>query len=346
MQVRRTNSNMSPTGAGGNNGQNVRRKAWDLLDRQREASPSSGQSILRVPLVAWGEVDWAIPVQHLASGRRAPAASPQQPSKGVGLVRRIFGASLCVLASLTFTAGCGKELVLQAEFGPEESVARRQTVFIDDQQGGHVRDVRVEGGMRIARLAVDEPSLAERLRVGTVRVPSERGWVELVTSAAGPDARRLENGEFVPRASKVAVAVRQAWSSPVLVGSVAGVTAFLLLALVFKRAGRAVLVLAVALPLAALTAWAATPPLAPLVDSWYGAVSTRSATTAQAGGAVRPRSSGAAEALRSCERSLVEVVKCRPDPHTVAFCGVLALTMPLYACLVSALIRACTRGPE
>jgi uncharacterized membrane protein YdfJ with MMPL/SSD domain len=195
-------------------------------------------------------------------------------------------------------------------------------------------------------LVITETSLAEQIRVGTARLPAQGGRIDLVTSNVKPGARRLQDGEFVPTASKAGVAVRRAWSSPVVVGALVAVAVFLALVLIFRRAVRPALVLAVALPLGALTAWAATPPLVPLIERCYGALSTPSGASAHAGDDTRPKGGGTAETLRDWERSLVEIVRQRPDPHTLAFCGVLALTTPLYACLVSALIRGCTRRSE
>ena len=247
---------------------------------------------------------------------------------------------LWVFLVILALAGCGRNFTLKTVLNADETVQRDDAVYVDGTMAGKVRAIRLEGGLRLAELAITEPSARSRMKVGVVRNP-QSGRVELLTSGVVTNAAPLAPGALIPTQSKLGFAFTKYALNQTTLIAVAAFLVALLLGLGFKKIFKSVLVLAVALPLSGLAAWVITPNVTPVVEEFYAKASVKNSADSSGSLSSDPVPSVLTKA-KVIEGKLIQVLVQRPDPRVVAFSGVFLIALCVFACVTGGMIRICS----
>ena len=241
---------------------------------------------------------------------------------------------------LGFASGCNRSPTFQTKLGNDEQMPEKAPVLVDNVQAGYVKALKVEGGERVAVLAITNAQIAKKeLKTGIVRV-IEDGRINLRTDGVKTDSAPLSMGAYIPSKSKAQYAVEKFTSAPMLAVVVIAVAVVLLVMICLKSATHFV-VLSLALTLAGVSAWALHPYLVPEIQTLYQSMPTTS--KAEANTANQPSAAKSGSGLATVEKYFVDVLNNRPDPQVLAFAATFTFWFLLYSLLLSRAIRALKR---
>ena len=239
---------------------------------------------------------------------------------------------------------CDRPLKLQVVLDRDEVVQKGTPVYVDAVQAGKVTDVGVEGGERVAELAISDKEVRKNLCVGALRV-KETGRIQIKTDTVKEGAKPLPRGARVPTASKIEYLVTKYNSKSTMVAVLIGIAALVILWLVFRT-----LVGTVGMILCVVLASIMTQVLHPYAVPWVERAMAQigpppEAKPAQAGQETKPPSttegaapSTTATVVKKAENTITEVINARPSPLVVTWSAVFLV---LFIGLNLILGRAC-----